>query len=383
MKYLIPVIIVLSFMSCASPAVKETGGEGGNGKDTPGTSIVVLTEAQLKNAGIVMGSTERKDIAAVMKVNGKIDVPPQNIVSISFPLGGYLTSTKLLPGMPVKKGEVLGVLEDAQYIQLQQDYLTGVIKMRLLEKDYNRQKELNASQASSDKVFQQTQGDYESQKVIVQALAEKLRLIGINPASISEANISRHVNVYSPINGFVSKVDVNIGKYVSPTEVLFELVNPSDIHLALSIFQKDMPSLSIGQRVIAYSVNNPGTKYRAQIILFSRDIAADGSVEAHCHFDKYDKSLVPGLFMNAEIEVQNRNVYVLPSDAMVGYENKQYVFTEKGKNQFEMTEVVTGVSENGFTEIDGAYAQKLVSQHIVVKGAYSLLMKMKNTNEDE
>jgi cobalt-zinc-cadmium efflux system membrane fusion protein len=58
-------------------------------------------------------------------VNGKIDVPPQNMVSISVPLGGYLKSTKLLEGMHISKGEVIAIMEDQQYIQLQQDYLTA------------------------------------------------------------------------------------------------------------------------------------------------------------------------------------------------------------------------------------------------------------------
>jgi len=63
--------------------------------------------------------------------------------------------------------------------------------------------------------------------------------------------------VYSPINGFVSTVNVNIGKYVTASDVLFELVNPTDIHLALTVYEKDLNRLFIGQKLAAYSNNQP------------------------------------------------------------------------------------------------------------------------------
>ncbi|MCH5687409.1 hypothetical protein LWM68_25980 [Niabella sp. W65] len=50
-------------------------------------NIVVLTDAQLKNAGIVTGKLETKNISSILKVNGKIDVPPANRISVGVPLG--------------------------------------------------------------------------------------------------------------------------------------------------------------------------------------------------------------------------------------------------------------------------------------------------------
>ncbi|MDP2060086.1 MAG: efflux transporter periplasmic adaptor subunit, partial [Flavobacteriaceae bacterium] len=117
-------------------------------------SLVELSELQIKNAGIESGIPERKSISATVKLNGKVDVPPQNRISVSFPMGGYLVSTKLLPGMQVKKGEVMAVLEDAQFVQLQQDYLTAKSRLSYAELEFKRQQSLNQNKASSDKVFQ-------------------------------------------------------------------------------------------------------------------------------------------------------------------------------------------------------------------------------------
>jgi membrane fusion protein, heavy metal efflux system len=341
--------------------------------------IVTLTDAQIINAGIVTGKIEQQNISSTIKVNGKVDVPPQNLVSISVPMGGYLKSTNLLEGMHISKGQILGVVEDKQYIQLQEDYLMAKAKISYAKAEYERQKELNQSKASSDKVYQQAQTEYNLLTVLKQSYAEKLKFAGINPNNVSANNITKSINIYSPINGYVTKVNVNIGKYIMPSDVLFEIVNPADIHLALTIFEKDINNLSIGQLLNAYTNTNPEKKYPCKIILLGKNFSENRSTEIHCHFINYDKSLLPGMYMNAEIELQRQQSNALPSDAITSFESKNYIFIDKGNKQYEMTEVNTGNTENGFTEI--VSATDFTDKNIVIKGAYSLLMKMKNTEE--
>jgi len=345
------------------------------------TNVVTLSQGQLQNAALVLGSTEKKSISSVLKVNGQIDVPPQNMVSISMPLGGYLQSTQLLPGMHIRKGEVIAVMEDQQYVQLQQDYLTTKSRLSFAEKEYTRQKELNQSQASSDKVYQLADADYKSLRITLSALGEKLRLININPGNLSEKNLSKSVPIYSPITGFVSKVNVNIGKYVNPSDVLFELINPTDIHLNLKIFEKDITKLAIGQNLVAYTNNQPENKHKCRIILISKDLSVDEhTAQVHCHFEDYDKTLLPGMYMNADIEVKSNDAMTLPEDAVVTYEGKEYVFIALDKYHFKMTQVTTGTSENGFISL--LNAEDIAHKKVVTQGAYTLLMSLKNKSEE-
>lgn len=375
MKQIIALILAFVLVSCGN---KTT--ESNEEKSTVVENTVSLTDAQINSAGIKTAVGEKKNISSVLKVNGKIEVPPQNIVSISVPLGGYLKSTHLLPGTKIKKGENIATFEDQQYIQIQQDYLTSVAKLNYIEKEFNRQKELNQSKASSDKVFQQTEADYRSQKIATKSLYEKLKLIGVNPESLDENTISRSIHVYAPIDGYVSKVNVNIGKYVNPADVIFELVNPTDIHLGLTIFEKDVNKLFIGQKLMAYTNNEPDKKHPAEIILISQDLSPERSVMVHCHFEDYDKTLLPGMYMNAEIDIKTNNAFVINEEAVVNFEGKSYVFTEESKGHYTFCEVTTGFTENNFIEIMNA--EGLTNKPIVVKGAYSLLMSLKNKAEE-
>lgn len=368
--------ILLVFSGCqnkGSNSVVTLPAQDGN--------VLKLNDAQMKNAEIVIGEIEQKEISSVLKLNGKIDVPPQNMISVSLPMGGYLKSTKLLPGMHVVKGQVIATVEDQQYIQLQQDYLTAKAKIGFFENEYKRQKDLNQSKASSDKNYQQAEADYRSLLVLMTALKEKLKLVGVNVQHINENKIQTSINIYAPINGYVSKVIVNVGKYVNPTEVLFELVNPSDIHLALKVFERDLHQLYIGQQLLAYTNNEVGKKRKCTILLIGKDLSTDGNADVHCHFETYDKSLVPGTFMNAEVQVKNVSSAAVPTEALVQFEGKQFLFLVKDKNTFELKEVKLGENEGGFTAVGLPDGLDFKTAKIVVKGAYSLLMMMKNKEE--
>ena len=375
MKNIIIVLLSLVVFGC-----KNSQQEQEKQPNSVNENLISLTKEQLQNFQLSTTELQEKNIHHTLKLNGTIDVPPQNLVSVSRALGGRVQSTKLLPGMHFRKGEILVTLEDNQYIQLQQDYLTTKAQLQNAREEYNRQKELNQSKASSDKVFQQAQADYRILDASLAALEQKLQLIHINPNQISVNNIERTSNIYAPFDGYVTKVMVNIGKYVSPSDVLFELVDPRDIHLNLKVFEKDWDKIQIGMPVVSYTNNQPDKKYSGKIILIGKNISEDRAVEVHAHFDNYDARLIPGMYMNAEIEIPETQNLALPDECIVSFEGKHFVFKQKDTANFEMIAVEVGSSGDGFTEI--LNADNLKNSKIVQQGAYTLLMAMKNKGEE-
>lgn len=372
------IIILLSILFIFSCKQKENTTE-----DTVVVSennILELSDEQLNSLTLSDTVMLEKEITQTLKLNGKIDVPPQNLVSVSSALGGYVKSIKLLPGMHFRKGEVLAVLEDNQYIHLQQDYLTTVAQLENSKEEYNRQKELNQSKASSDKVYQQSKLEYETLLITKQALEEKLKLINLIPSKISVNNIQRTANIYAPFSGYVMDINVNTCKYVSPSDILFELVNPEDLHLNLKVFEKNLSSVKIGQKIIAYTNSDPEKKYTGEIVLIGKNISDERVVEAHAHLSYRETNLIPGMYMNAEIEVPNKKSMALPQESILSFEGNEYVFKKLGKNKFEMIEVQTGSNGNGWVEI--LNYSNLKDQKIILTGAYTLLMALKNKGED-
>ena len=202
--------------------------------------------------------------------------------------------------------------------------------------------------------------------------------------------ISRTVTVHSPIDGYVSKVNVNIGKYVNPADVMFEIVNTEHLHVELKVFEKDISKIKEGQQIRFMLPNEDNRERLATVYLVGRSIGGNRTVKVHGHLDKEDEQFLPGMFVKAFIEIADNTVNALPEQAIVRSEGKHYIYILKEKrmenNQemtdFEMIEVQKGVAEGPYTEVILPDTFDINTNQIVMKGAYSLISKMKLSGEE-
>jgi cobalt-zinc-cadmium efflux system membrane fusion protein len=341
---------------------------------------VSLSQEQQKLLGIVLGQPILRSMNGTLKANGMLDVPPQNMVTVSAPLGGFVKSTELLQGMKVKKGQTVIVLQHPDYIQLQEDYLTSKNQLEFLDLEYKRQEELAKENVTAAKALQQAKSNYFGTKAKVQGLRAKLKLININPQELENGEIQNTISIPSPISGFVTEVNVNIGMHVNPTDVLFKIIDTEHLHAEAQVFEKDVPRLKIGQQVRVY-LSNENKERLAKVFLIGKEITAERTVRVHCHLEGEDPSLIPGLYFKALIETDPQQVTTLPNEAVVDFENKQYVFVEQkaGVLEYEMIEISKLKSEEDFTEV--ALPSSIAGRKIVLKGTYALLSILKNTEE--
>ena len=153
------------------------------------------------------------------------------------------------------------------------------------------------------------------------------------------------------------------------------MIDPSDIHAALTVFQKDVSRVAVGQEVELNFINDPAKKFRARIFLVTRNLDENRSETVHCHFIDKPGNLQPGMFLQSRIKTSPRDVMSVPEGAVVNHLGKNYVFTSGSDGKFEMVEVLTGSKENGFIEIRNADS---VKGFLVTQNAYALLGAMKN-----
>ncbi|WP_264524223.1 efflux RND transporter periplasmic adaptor subunit [Flavobacterium sp. N502536] len=368
------ILVFLGLVSCQGDKKEQQ-----TKKEITAENSIQFSEAQVKNAGLVVGSPEERTVKGILQLQGTVTVPPKSVVTVSIPLGGYIKKTDLMAGMHVRKGQLLAVVEDMQYIQLQQDYLTAKEKFQLAQSEFNRQKELNAKKASSDKLFEQTSTEMQTQRIYMASLAQKLGLLGINVKTLTASTISKTVAIHSPINGLVAKINVNVGKYISPTDMLFELIEMSDIVLVINAFEKDVHLLSVGQTVTAYTNANPSKKYKAKIAYINQSLNDDRAAEVICKVNHYESSLIPGLFINAEAEFDNQKALTVPEDAVVRWQGKFFVFVKTGGHNFKMVPIELGTTSEGYRQIKSSVID--ASSAIVIKNAYTLLMAFRNGGE--
>lgn len=342
-------------------------------------NIVQLSDQQMKSVGITTTTIQDRNMEKLVRLNGKVEISPSHISSVSSIMGGHIKSINVINGSHFSKGQVLAVVEDPQFIQLQQDYLVTKAQLEAARLNFNRQKDLNTSKASSDKTLQTAQADYSTLNATLKGLEEKLRIIGISAKGLTTGNIRSKINIYAPFTGFVSKISVNNGQYINPADTLFELINPTGLLLELKVFENDVNDVKVGQEILVYNNQNPDLKSNAKIVSLVPSIENGGSATAIAKLSTTNTEFVKGMYINAEVNISTRYTQGLSNDAVVAFENKNYIFEDLGKSKYKMIPVITGISDDQFTEI--LKADFLKDKKIVQKGAYSLLMMLKNKAE--
>lgn len=368
LTYILAACFVL--MSCKESAQPETAT-----KTTEATNpdIVKITAEQSSVADIQTGAVTEMALSSKIKAAGIVELAPQDQYSVNVPLGGYVKSLHVMEGSFVKSRQLIAVVEGQQYIDLQQNYLLLINKLQTAESELKRQKLLNESKSVSDKTVEQVEMNYNNLKLELQSTEEKLRMIGISPQNVRPNQLSSKINILSPADGYVRKVNVNTGKYIDPSAALFELDGANSKYLRIKIFERDEPYVQIGQQIAAFSNQNTLKKYPAEIILKGKNYNEDKSLELTCRFNKSYPELIAGAFMNAEIDISGKKCQVLPEDATVSRNQSTYVFIQTDSNTYQLQKVTTGMRENGFIEI--VNAEDLKDKTVVLKGAYWLLMQ--------
>lgn len=338
--------------------------------------LLQLDASQERNAKISTGKLLSNAQAQTIRAYGKTFFPSESVITVTSPFGGAIRSIHVIQGQYVSQGQVVARLEDARFVDLQQDYLLTKSKLKLTQLDYERQRELNQAKASSDKVYQVAENEYRTQQILLKSLSEKLMLLGINPHNLNEKNITRTIAIRATSSGYITNVYANKGRYILPSESLVDILDQSKPYLKLKIYDKDVSNVRIGMKVIAFSSSDTSVKYPCQVLSILPQMQQDGSTEVLCSFIHLNKTLPQNLNLIADIEVSSNATNSLPESAVVDFEGKKFVFEKLEQGKYKMIPIQIGNSQHQQVEI--VNHNELNGKNIVMNGAYTLLMALKN-----
>ena len=350
---------------------------------------VILTPDQIRMADIQTGRVEYRNLSQTLLLNGRVMAGAQNRVTISALQGGFVRQVALLPGQSVRKGQVLARIENPDLIQVQQDYAENRARLTYLETDYARQQELSRENVGTLKVFQQTTADLTATRARLGALAQRIRRVGLSPEQAVKGQFVSTYAVTSPLNGIITDVPTNLGQYVNPADVIAQLIGTEGLYAELTVFEKDLNSLRIGQRVrVRLSGYNRQEQF-ARVYLINRTVENDRSVRVLARFENSagNHLLRPNASLQATLELGNSQTTVLPEGAIVASEGKDYIFLQRTNRQantpYKAIEVRRGVTQNGYSAVVLPGNFDVVKTPVVVRGAYSVLSQWKGGGEEE
>ena len=388
-KYFFTLSIIALLTSCDSTKT-ETVKEEAHTEEAP-SNFVSLTELQMKTSGIELGSIEQKNLKNSIKANGILSVPNQNKAFVTSVNSGVIRTLLVQPGDFVRKGQVVATIVNPDVAGLQQQLQTINAQISLNEIEYNRQKELVAGNAAPLKNVQRVQTELLTLKATRNSLQKQLSTMGISASSVSKGNIITTLAITAPISGTISNISAQIGSNINPSTPVAEIVNNSQLHLDLFVFEKDLPLIKNKQTIHFTLTNNPGKEYDAQIFSIGTAFANESKTIPIHAVVKGDKAgLIEGMNITAVISIGEALVSAVPTDAIVSFQGQDYIFvqTKRPKTNdsaeiyFERLPVVKGLSDVGYTEIT-TLKEIPPETPVVTKGAFFLLAKMTNIEEEE
>ena len=354
----------------------------------------------MKTADIKLGTIELKNLKTSIKANGMLSVPNQNKAFITSVNSGVIRSLLIQPGSFVRKGQAVATIINPDIARLQQELQTVNAQISLGDIEYKRQKELVEGNAAPLKNVQRVQTELATLRVTRNSLQKQLSAMGISIASVSRGNIITTLTVMAPISGTVSNVSAQIGSNVDPSTPIAEIVNNSQLHLDLFVFEKDLPKLRANQVIHFTLTNNPGREYDAQVFSIGTAFVNESKTIPIHAIVKGDKTgLIEGMNITAVISIGEAVLPAVPTEAIVSFQGQDYIFVAKSNTsptrkdtdssktkdaelKFERVQVVKGTSDVGFTEV--MLMKDLPPEtQIVIKGAFFVLAKMTNTGEEE
>lgn len=381
------------------------------------SNIASLTSEQMKSIKIELGSIEKKQLTASLKANGLLKVPNQNKANATALLGGSIKSILVQTGNLVKKGQVIATITNNAFIMMQEDYLTVASKVELAQLEFDRQNELQQGNAGALKNLQSANAELKTLNTRKASLKKQLELVGINNSSLTNENIKSVVNIISPINGTISEVMVNIGSYVEANNPIAEIVDNSQLHLDLYVYEKDLQKLKVGQTIHFTLTNNPGKEYDADVYAISNTFEQNTkAISVHAMVKGNKQGLIDGMSITALVSLENATVDAIPTNAIVNEEGLDYIFIvtdahkeEEHHNEAESTEhnhdldghqhqettapkqkeeetffekvpIRKGTTDIGYSEIT-LLKEIPANSKVVVNGAFFILAKMNNKGE--
>jgi cobalt-zinc-cadmium efflux system membrane fusion protein len=291
----------------------------------------------------------------VLRLTGAVAYNGFKTTPVITQVSGKVSRVVVVPGQKVAQGTPMLYVSSPDYSQLRTNYLKAKDAYALAEKAYARAKDLYEHKAIAEQVLEQAaSADVQAGGDLASAQAA-LKVLGItDPDALVKAPPSFEVPVPAPINGLVVEQDVAVGQLIQPGATqCFMISDTSNVWVLVNVYQKDLPSVRVGDAVTIQTDAYPDTFHgRISYVAASLD-PTTRTLQARIDTNNPGEKLKKDMFVTATVNAGKiANAIAVPDSAVLrDSENQPFVYAEVSANQFGRRAVTLGQSQNGQTEI--------------------------------
>lgn len=279
-------ILALLFFNCSTETTNDQNDDAVQEKEVsqkhqPKTDTVSYDNGKIEKHG---------------SCNGVIEVSPIHVGYVSLPMGGIVNGIYAQKNAYVQKGKLLATVRHPDYIHLQQQYFESKARLKYLKEEFKRQGALTIENASSIKKLQKAESEFLSEEARCIGLQEQLKMLGIQPDSLSVDSLKDHLPVYASQSGYITAIAARKGKYIQPNSWLFEITDMSELRLVILMNSQKISELNANQKILFGTNSENELKYTATIINQENSVDMNGMIKVYASISNgQGETFFPGM----------------------------------------------------------------------------------------
>jgi cobalt-zinc-cadmium efflux system membrane fusion protein len=336
--------------------------------------IVQLSAAQLKEFAVETATAGPGRLRIEIVLPGEVTLNADRIAHVVPRVTGVVCEVRKNLGDPVRRGEVMAVLESRELADATAALLAARERLNLAQSNFTREEQLWKKRISPEQDYIQAKNALAEVGIELRTAEQKLRALGLSDeyfARLADRPEKAGIlyEMTAPFDATIIEKHISLGEVLRDESSAFVIADLSTVWANLDVHQKDLPLIQIGQSA-AIGVGNAAAAVEGRIS-FLEPMAdeTNRTIHARVVIPNANGKWRPGLFVTGRIAVDDLKVPVLvPNDALILVGGKTCLFLKEG-GKFRLQAVTAARTNGAFTEITGGLSAGMT---YVTKGAFTL-----------
>jgi cobalt-zinc-cadmium efflux system membrane fusion protein len=340
---------------------------------TESTDRVVLAPAALDALRLSYAEVEERELSPSIQVPAEVVAVPDRRATLGPRVAGRVAAVRVNVGDRVARGTVLAVLESESAGRAWADLIAAGARERVARRTRDRQRQLQADRVTSERAVEEAEGALLVAEADLQAAQTRLATFGVS-ALDGAPDDPTQILLASPLAGTVVARRAHVGQWVEPTDTVAEVVDLDELWLEMSVYERDMRFVAVGQPVQADVRAFPDEVFAGTVsqVAGTLDVQTR-TVAVRVVLPNRDHRLRPGMFATARISGTHahepRQLLAIPWAAVQQVDDHRGVFVRVAEGVFELRSVHTGERAGDFVEVLNGLRE---GETVVAEGSFVL-----------
>jgi membrane fusion protein, heavy metal efflux system len=322
-RYSLLLVLFCGLISCHKPTHPDPVPYDSTGN----IQAISLSDKSFKEINLRFEKVQIRKSLYEIAASGILIIPSESNRIITAPFNGKIDYLYIQKDPKIKKGQRIAIIQNIDFITLQQEFLEAKNQFDYFKEEYTRQGDLTVENATSIKKMQQAKRDYQTAELHYYALSLKLKLLGINPDALSVNTIIPYLTIYSPFEGTNIKILKPDGSFIQAGDAIAEIYSSRKPVVSIYINEMHYQKIQTGSIVDCYLASDTLTHLKGTIIGIQKEIdpvSKEGMLFAQINDSTL--SLIPGMGVKCKIQIQGDSTCWVRSSSIINDDKKNYIF---------------------------------------------------------